>query len=349
MESIQQINPTDTTNMNNTTNISESNSDSHNYLMELAGNADAPSTVDCDLFASCAPPIKPVPILVDNQVFNIFRSGLEPFFDPRDVGKAAGTYRHTVIALAGDKNTACFPKSDFAQYYYYPPNTLTDPYIFSDFAIRFLAASKFGPKNAKLLAKRIYQKLLTPEQLICDKAVVHAHMLRGYLSPGTSIEVWMGEMRNKNPKIAKYLPRSLPIRDFYYTTIPISIARDSALKEGTFAGLVASILLLDGGFFHGGGLLDGADYSLLRTRDLLPNILGRVSIPELHKFLRDPSKLVNSLNEIGPCDLHTWNPRAPLFKNSVEPTIDVLSAYDFVMADHDPDYRPYKSAIYLDY
>lgn len=212
-----------------------------------------------------------------------------------------------------------------------------------------MAVSKFGPKNAKLLAKRIYQKLLTPEQLICDKSIVHAHMLLGYLSPGASVDVWMAEMRNKNPKIAKYLPRSLPISDFYSTTIPISVARESALKEGTFAGLVASILLLDGGFFHGGGLLDGADYSLLRTRDLLPNIFGRVSIPELHKFLRDPSKLVSSLNEIGPRDLHTWHPGDPFPYDSIEPTIDFLSAYDFIMADHNPDYRASKAAIKIYY
>lgn len=104
--------------------------DEYKYLIEQSARAEVKSSVGSNLFASCGPPIKTVPIVVDDLVFRTFRSGLKVLIEPWDVAKAAGSYRHTIVELAGDKNTASFPKSDFAQYSYYPEDDMTAP-IFS--------------------------------------------------------------------------------------------------------------------------------------------------------------------------------------------------------------------------
>ncbi|MEI7911036.1 MAG: hypothetical protein WCK77_15480 [Verrucomicrobiota bacterium] len=203
------------------------------------------------------------------------RMGVNLWFAADDVSRLTSFEPQVVIQFAGKYRTVGIPNASII-------NAIEKEgevtYVRHD-AVQSLLEGKEWKRGwvhgwFDLFSKDLWGKAELPASL----AFVGAGTLRRALGKPLDLQSLVATLKAANPGFSGDLD---PAGDFQ---IPIAMARDVALQEDDFAGLVTAHLLADGGFLHGGPIDETPDATLERFRRLTPNCDGRVSLCKIWEF-----------------------------------------------------------------
>ena len=204
--------------------------------------------------------------------------GTHVWFNVADVRRFSHLDVAGIVQIAGPERMVIIPNADV---FNADDHGGVSQYVVFDAVHKLLSAMWFGSNTADSLEQWISRDILSPANQLKSGNCVHAAMLHQVLGKHLEFATWVDRILSKNPHALSHLDFRLNIRPGEDFEIPLTEAFDIAQREGSYAGIIVSNLLRDGGYFHDGPVAETADAMLDRYRVVMPGGVKPIGTPSI--------------------------------------------------------------------
>ena len=207
--------------------------------------------------------------------------GTQVWFNITDLDRYVRLGEKVIVRLAGGPRVVSIPNKDVIDA---DDGSGEHRYVLFEAFKKILRSLWYGGHLADDLERWVSNDLLSHETQLKSGRFVHAASLHKMLGRHMDLEMWVGDMDLKRPRLECYI-------DLYHNSnprdlkFPLTVARDLAFREDGYFGQLVGRLLRDGGWLHGGPPGESGDAALARFSGLVPDSAGRVDARLAHEFM----------------------------------------------------------------